>query len=332
MNVLWQTGHGAMQVIYQGFARALNSLGHSVNFWSVEHKPAFDVFTEKKYDLFVGATYNLNRATIKCLSMCPQTKIALRGSNNGELNDQIDLQKYPVLVANDNEKKLVERLIEVTGQQIPIFSHYPDSYIEATMGKWRDVGGLPLGLMNACDVHHVCGGKFREDIKTDLLFVGGSWGYKSRNLSKYIHQFCHPIGKYRIKIFGGGWGVPQCLGLLPDQDLKDAFASTTIGLSVHEPHSTDEPWSGWDVVDRPFKLAGAGTFVVGDYVKGLREIYTEDEMVLASSPQDMLDKVDYFLSNPEARLPYIKSAQEKTLRDHTYENRVEKLFEVLKID
>jgi hypothetical protein len=52
-----------------------------------------------------------------------------------------------------------------------------------------------------------------DELRSDLSFVGGFWGYKAQNFRKYLIPLCLPLGKYNIKIFGNQpWSVPQYMG------------------------------------------------------------------------------------------------------------------------
>jgi hypothetical protein len=319
------------QFVRQGWGNVLRATGHEFHFWDGKQKPLFDVFDELKPDLFITTTYDITPGAIQLLKENPQTKLALVGSNWGELDKTIDLDKYPIVVAQDKEKKMIERLVKETGREPIVFTHYHENFIEPTMGLWRTVGCRPISMMNAADVIDYCYGEPTEELKSDIAFVGGYWKYKAENLDDYILPLCNPIGKYRIKIFGNqAWPVPQFLGLVNTQTVRHIFASATICPSVSEPHSNA---FGFDVIERPFKIISAGGFCISDDVLSLkRDIFTPEELPIASSPKEMHDMIDHFLAYPEERFSFMKAGQYKVYSEHTYFHRVAYLLKELGCD
>lgn len=320
MKVLWQQGHGAMNFIYRGFLNAFAACGHSVMFWDAEKKPALDVFSEFEPDIFIGATYQVDRSILKAVKARPSLHVALRASNYGPLNDEIDLEKYPVLVATSKEKKMVEQL-----KPKFVFSHYPERYIDETLGGWRNVGTEPISMPSAYDNFLYDGGQFDLDLACDIGYTGGYWPYKARNLNRYILPLCYPAGKYNIKIFGNGWGgLGQYLGTIQEHKIRDLFKSAKIVPAVHESHSNI--W-GFDVVERVYKSAGVGGgLTISDYVEGIEDLYTPDQVVMADSPEEYEEEIQYYLENEEKRLEIVKNAREQTIDNHLYLHRISDMF------
>ena len=115
-------------------------MGHEVEIWEKGHTPAFDVFDEFEPDIFMGQTYNLDEAIFKCIKQRPHMKVVMRASDCGDMQKDIDLEKYPILVAQEEEKKLLERLKEETGKPDFVHNHYHDNWIKHTHNKWEDIG------------------------------------------------------------------------------------------------------------------------------------------------------------------------------------------------
>ena len=82
---------------------------------------------------------------------------------------------------------------------------------------------------------------------------------------------------------------------------------------------------------RLFEVTGMGACLMTDWMINLSEMFEEDvEIVTYRNADECAEKVNYLLDHPQ-ELPGIAAAgQRRTLRDHTYVNRVEQLDEILK--
>lgn len=324
-------GSPAHYFIRLGLAKAWEGCGHTVAIWDTKTKPAYDIFDEFQPDIFWGQTYNLTPAIINCIAEKPHMKVVLRASDWGEAQKQIDLTRYPILVANEKEITLVKELRDKTGKPDFVHCHYHDNRILNTHGYWTDRLDIKVvGLISAADIFDYTGGKKLPEFECDLAFVGGYWGYKGQTLSKYIMRLCQVGQPYKIKIYGNQpWGCPQYCGNLPTEYVKHALASATICPNISEPHSQV---FGYDIVERPFKLLSNKCFCISDYVDSMaKDVFTNNEIVFAESPQDFEEKVSYFLKNPEERVAYIDRGYSTIIGGHTYFHRINTIFENLNL-
>ena len=84
---------------------------------------------------------------------------------------------------------------------------------------------------------------------------------------------------------------------------------------------------------RLFEAAGCGVFQVADWKPGLAELFEpEREIVTFRTREELKEKVDYYLSQPEERRRIADRAYARSQRDHTYEVRLRKMFETLALD
>lgn len=315
--------YGGPFFVYSGLAKAFSACGHTVYYWNPKEKSAFDFFDETDLNLFIAQTYNINEDIVKCIKERPELKIVLAGADWGEQDEKSRKLGYPVVIAQENEKKILESISSCVSF---VFAQYPEKYIDGFMGGWKSIGIRPISFLNAADIILYGKGTKREDLECDISMVGGFWGYKSTNLEKCVLPFCHPVGAYNIKIFGWAqWPVPQYLGPIQNETAKDIFASTKVSLSVSEPHSTT---FGHDLVERPHKVLSAGGFCVSDKVDGWREVYSEEElpMPVTDSRQDYIDLVHEFLVNDQKREFVRKNGEIAVYRANTYFHRVAQLF------
>ena len=106
-----------------GFANALRQCGHQFVFWNPQDKPAHDIFAEYEPNVFIGTTFDLDRATINCIKMRPEMKVIFKGGNWGPNDDAIDKKQYHILFIEEKEKALLAKLKEETGKPDYVFCH-----------------------------------------------------------------------------------------------------------------------------------------------------------------------------------------------------------------
>ena len=82
---------------------------------------------------------------------------------------------------------------------------------------------------------------------------------------------------------------------------------------------------------RLYEATGVGSLLITDYKENLNKLFEIGKEVLAySSPEEAVKLVKYYLDHPEEAQSIAKAGQERTLRDHSYKNRMVELVELLK--
>ena len=312
-----------------GLCRALAYSGHVVKLWQLDQEAAFDIFNGFEPDLFISQAYNLNRAIIKCIQSRPNLRVILKAGDWGEFNKNLNTQKYPVLLASKQEKENVKFLVDKCGKPDFVFIHYHPDWIEETHGNWTKELGVPvMSLMNAADIFDYTKGEYKEELSSDIAFIGGYWPYKAITLDRYLLPLCNPYLNINIKIFGNkNWYVPQYCGPSPPDLVKHIFSSAKICPNISELHSQE---FGYDIIERPFKLSSNKCFIISDYVKGLEQIYG-DSIIFGKTPKEFIEKIQYYLTHSEEKQDKINKAYNITIKEHTYFDRAVTIFNNLNL-
>jgi len=323
-------GLNAHHYIRMSWSKVFSSMGYEVRIWQKDETPAFDAFDEFEPDIFMGQSYHLDEALFKCIQHRPHMKVVLRGSDWGDIQKDIDLNKYPILVASEEEKKLLERLKEETGKPDFVHNHYHENWIKHTHNKWEDIGIKPFSLIHGADIFEFGLRPPVDVLKCDIGFVGGYWPYKAKCLDKYLIKLCHPVGDYNIKIFGNrNWPVVQYMGSIASENVGSLFASATISPNISEPHSQD---FGYDIIERPFKVLMSGGFCISDYVESMaNDVFTNNEIVFAKTPEEFKKLIDFYIKNPDERIKHMKAGYESVVENHTYFDRVASILTELNL-
>ena len=78
---------------------------------------------------------------------------------------------------------------------------------------------------------------------------------------------------------------------------------------------------------RVMDITGAGGFAITNYCEETLELFEEDkEIVTYKSPEELLEKVDYYLVHDEERKKIARAGYEKTLNCYTYDKKLTQLM------
>src|SRR5262249_18735062 len=82
---------------------------------------------------------------------------------------------------------------------------------------------------------------------------------------------------------------------------------------------------------RLYEATGVGTCLVTDWKPNLGEMFEPGKEVAAyRSPQECRDLINYYLAHDAEREALARAGQQRTLRDHTYERRMQELVELVR--
>ena len=164
-----------------------------------------------------------------------------------------------------------------------------------------------------------------------LSFLGA--GYPNRRAA--FRQLRH----YDFKIWGSDWEGDDSLAahvqqqgarISPEEAVR-IYSASQISLNLHSSVQARELVPQGDFVNpRTFELAACGAFQLVDRRELMPELFADDELASFSSMQELLEKIDYFLTHPEDRAAFAERGRRRVLRDHTYHTRMETLIGFIK--
>ena len=81
---------------------------------------------------------------------------------------------------------------------------------------------------------------------------------------------------------------------------------------------------------RLYEATGMGSLLLTDKKDNLKKLFEEDrEIVTYKSKEEALHKYNYLINNPAELANIAKAGQLRTLKEHTYENRMKELIQIL---
>lgn len=165
----------------------------------------------------------------------------------------------------------------------------------------------------------------------DVAFVGGvgvpsHWSYGMHVLEAVAMNI--PTAKF------WGYGYEQ---LNPSSPIKQAYQGEAWGLEMYVVLSQSrivlnrhgEVAENYANNMRMFEASGTGALLLTEAKDNIRDYFAEDECVTYTSPMDAVDKIRYYLAHEDERAEIAAKGQKRTLRDHTYAQRMKTVSDSL---
>ncbi|MDE7132451.1 MAG: glycosyltransferase [Lachnospiraceae bacterium] len=106
-----------------------------------------------------------------------------------------------------------------------------------------------------------------------------------------------------------------------EQDLHYAFKNSKINLNI----SLKGIEGG--TPQRVLDILGAGGFALTNYSPETAELFKEDEeIVMFRTPEELMEKVEYYLRHDEEREQIARNGHAKVMRCYTYEKKIKELL------
>jgi spore maturation protein CgeB len=204
-----------------------------------------------------------------------------------------------------------------------------------------DISGVKkysaLGLPNAIHFPFGCNEMLYRNLslekKYDVSFVG-AW-------HPYREWLVNCLRKNGIKVHAVGHRWPD--GIVEHKEMVEIFNQSHINLNLSNSASWDaryllssprallnrirSPKSVEQLKARHFEINGCGAFQLSYYVEGLERYYAiGEEIGIYLDPDDLLNKVKYYLANEALHKSIAEAGYRRTLVNHTFRSRFENVF------
>ena len=169
---------------------------------------------------------------------------------------------------------------------------------------------------------------------SDVSFAGA--GYYNRR------HFLSGLIDYDLKIWGTDWDMHSKLaefiqrsGSRVDTDeIVRIYNSSRINVNLHSSsyHKGINPFGDF-VNPRTFEIMACSGFQLVDRRSGLDGLFEEgEEVVIFDDLNDLRQKIEYYLKNPEEANRIAENGKQRVMKDHTYEKRMEEMLEIIVTD
>jgi spore maturation protein CgeB len=163
----------------------------------------------------------------------------------------------------------------------------------------------PVSFVGGFSAHHSSGTKLLEEVAS--MVPVDFWGFGAEALDR--------SSSIRRRFHGEAWGM----------EMYRILARSKIALNRHigvaENYANNM---------RLYEVTGVGTLLVTDMKDNLNDLFQVGKEVVAyHNPTECIQLVKYYLEHDDERRTIAAAGQQRTLRDHTYGNRMEELVEIL---
>jgi spore maturation protein CgeB len=169
--------------------------------------------------------------------------------------------------------------------------------------------------------------------KYDVSFVGAWHPYREWLIKR--------LRKAGISVETAGYRWPG--GIVAHEQMVALFNQSRINLNLSNSASWDaryllssprglvnrvrSPKSDEQLKARHFEINGSGGFQLSYYVEGLERHYKiGGEIAVYLDPDDLLKKVKLYLADEALRASIAQAGHQRTLADHTFQKRFERVF------
>jgi spore maturation protein CgeB len=179
-------------------------------------------------------------------------------------------------------------------------------------------------------------------LRHDICFIGSAYW----NRVAVFDHIAPYLASKKVFISGIWWERMQNYKLLEAQmkpgawlgpeETAQMYNAAKIVINLHRAHDDSDYNNNSRQITavspnpRTFEISGCGALQLTDYRQDAARFYTPDqEMVTYGSAEELVDKMDYFLHHEEERQRISLNGLYRTVRDHTYLNRLSQLLKIV---
>jgi spore maturation protein CgeB len=195
-----------------------------------------------------------------------------------------------------------------------------------------------------------------QDNHYDITFVGQNYSIRQKYLTALEKQGL-PVVAY-----GTGWPtgrIPQEQGAViwssskvnlnfteGNYDTPKAFAKLAAKLvvkkelgkyklNIHQAHNNMRSVLSVrrrQIKSRNFEIPGCGGFLITGDADNLSDYYVPDkEIIIFNGTDDLIEKCHYYINHPKERDVIAQAGYQRTIKDHTYEQRFREIFRAMEL-
>lgn len=196
-------------------------------------------------------------------------------------------------------------------------------HTEQNRKYYTDLGVNFNVLEEATDLHAMPLLPYDRNYASDIAFIG-SFKPGRENWLKAVESHCKDRD-LSLKIYGNGWSRSDLTKYwsgcpVYNREFAKVCSSSKIVLCLGY-----YPYFWMDLSARVYMAAGCKGFVLHPEVSHLEKMYKpNDEIITYKHVEDLILNIDLFTD--EKRKEIVEKAYDRTVKEHTYDKRIEKLF------
>lgn len=172
----------------------------------------------------------------------------------------------------------------------------------------------------------------------DICFIGTAFP----NRLTFMDRVAPYLAKKKILIAGGLWQHLKHYPLLKHNirlagirpvEAAHYYSGAKIVINLHRSfadHFNSKRIPALSINPRTYEVSGCGTLLLTDVRQDLTRYYQPGrDIATYSTPESLMQKLDYYLTHEEERRQIAWKALERTMREHTYKNRIAKMLNII---
>jgi spore maturation protein CgeB len=213
----------------------------------------------------------------------------------------------------------------LTKGAIPLFDHY-FIWSQSILLKLEEIDGpqvhyLPFGF----DEDRIIVPEQKLAYQYGISFIGNG----DAERQKWVREVAEQLQPAALSVFGNHYPSIPNVSLHPpvyDQSYFDLFRKSKVNINILRKQN-----KGSNNM-RTFEIPAAGGFMLHEHSEEVMEIFRpEQEAVYFSSVEELVDKSVFYLKNDTNREAIAVRGFEKARKGHSYQNRMKKILQTLKI-
>ena len=163
---------------------------------------------------------------------------------------------------------------------------------------------------------------------SDIVFIGTCQNMTNPRRREILRS----LSDLDLKIWGQGWEALKRSNLrkrtmgrpVYGEEMVKVLNASRIAINIHHGQSVT------GVNMRTFETPACGCFLLTDEIAELSKFFKPDEEVVCyKHVSDLREKLVYYLEHPDEREEIARKGQEKARENHTYIQRMRRLFEIV---
>lgn len=175
-----------------------------------------------------------------------------------------------------------------------------------------------------------------SEYKYDVMFCGSAWPNRVKIINELIKQ--RPLLKYKLILQESKYlpkvelPIPRSeyVGSINFENFRDICNRSRIVISLHRSFNADNNKNhSSSPGPRIFEVAEAGGFQLVDVDDvPVDKFFSSSEVATFCGLDELVEKIDYFLSNSKKRINMARKAKLKCEESELYRNRARKIIEI----
>lgn len=115
-------------------------------------------------------------------------------------------------------------------------------------------------------------------------------------------------------------------------EMYHTYRKYKIAIHIHTTGKETDGfnWSQYAGAKRLFEITGAGAMLLTSFQENVQDLFEIDrEVITYQSPQELLEKINYYLSHQTELEKIAERGMQRTLKDHSFNNRAKELEPIL---